>query len=174
MRKYEHLLDEARAKGLTVIESYPFQSERIRGLLCDDTIALSEQIDTEAERTVVLCEELTHAECSAGNILNDSRLEHRARQHNFDRLIGLEGLIRAFLAGCREAWEFADFLGIPESFLAEAMTNYRERYGTLTTANTEQGLFALTFEPTLCVKRVMRTQTPTRVLRTHSKRKESL
>jgi hypothetical protein len=173
MRRYEYLLEEARTKGLTVIENYPFQSERIRGLLCDDTIALSEQIDTDAERTVVLCEELTHAERSAGNILNDPRLERRARQHNFDRLIGREGLVRAFLAGCREAWEFADFLGIPQDFLAEAMINYRERYGTLTTVNTEQGLFALCFEPTLSVKRVMRTKKPTRVLRTHSKQKEN-
>lgn len=173
MKKYERLLDEACAKGLTVIESYPFRSERIRGLLCDDTIALSEQIDTEAERTVVLCEELTHAERSAGNILNDPRLEHRARQHNFDRLVGREGLIRAFLAGCREAWEFADFLGLPEAFLAEVMANYRERYGTLTTVNTEQGLFALCFEPTLCVKRLMRTKKPARVLRTHFKNKEA-
>lgn len=173
MRTYEHLLDEACAKGLTVIENYPFRSERIRGLLCDDTIALSEQIDTEAERTVVLCEELTHAERSAGNILNDPHAERRARQHNFDRLIGREGLIRAFLAGCREAWEFADFLGIPQDFLAKAMANYRERYGILTTVNTEQGLFALCFEPTLSVKRVMRTQKPARVLRSHFKHKEN-
>ncbi|MBR6727688.1 MAG: hypothetical protein IKM08_05805 [Clostridia bacterium] len=173
MRRYEHLLDEACEKGLTVIENYPFRSERIRGMLCDDTIALSEQIDTEAERTVVLCEELTHAERTVGDILSDPRLERRARQHNFDRLVGREGLVRAYLAGCRELWEFADFLGVPEAFLAEAMANYRERYGTLTTVTTEQGSFALTFEPTLCVKRLMRAKKPARVLRTHSKNKEA-
>lgn len=156
MPTYEHLLDEARARGLTVIEKYPFHSERIRGLLCDDTIALSEQIDTEAERTVILSEELAHAERTVGDILSDPRLERRVRQHNFDRLIGREGLVEAYLAGCREAWEFADFLGVPAEFLAEAMGNYRERYGTLTTVRTKRGTFAMTFEPTLCVKRLIR------------------
>ena len=58
---YEALLEEARQKGLTVIEKYPFLSPRIRGLCCDDTIALNAQIDTDAERTVILCEELAHA-----------------------------------------------------------------------------------------------------------------
>ena len=57
--------------------------------------------------------------------------------------------------------------------MAEAMANYRERYGTLTTVTTEQGSFALTFEPTLCVKRLMRAKKPARVLRTHSKNKEA-
>ena len=173
MPTYDRLLDEAKERGLTVIEKYPFHSERIRGLLCDDTIALSEQIDTEAERTVILSEELAHAERTVGDILDDPRLERRVRQYNFDRMIGREGLINAFLAGCREAWEFAEFLGIPEDFLAEAMANYRERYGTLTTVNTEHGRFALTFEPTLCVKRLVRTKKPTRILRTHSKSKEN-
>ena len=156
MPTYEALLDEALEQGLTVIEKYPFRSPRIRGLLCDDTIALSDQIDTETERTVVLCEELTHAVHSAGDILEDPRQERRARERNFDRLIGLEGLVRAFLSGCREAWEFAEFLAVPQAFLDEAMSNYRERYGTLTTLRTDRGLFALTFEPTLRVKKLIR------------------
>lgn len=153
---YDRLLDEALEKGLTVIENYPFESSRIRGLCCDDTIALSAQIDTEAERTVILCEELTHADHSVGDILNDPRMERRARERMFDRLIGKEGLVKAFLAGCREAWEFADWFGVPENFLQSAMTNYRERYGTMTTVTTDQGTFALTFEPTLRVQRPVR------------------
>ena len=46
---YEALLEEAHQKGLTVIEKYPFLSERIRGLCCDDTIALNAAIDTSAK-----------------------------------------------------------------------------------------------------------------------------
>ena len=117
MPTYEGLLDEALARGLTVIERYPFTSPRIRGLCCDDVIALSEKIDTEAERRVVLCEELTHAMHSAGNILDDPRMEQKARTRNFDRLVGLRGLICAFLAGCRESWEFAEALGVTPSYL---------------------------------------------------------
>ncbi|MBQ8358027.1 MAG: hypothetical protein IJX39_09520 [Clostridia bacterium] len=156
MPTYERLLDEACEQGITVIEKYPFTSPRIRGLCCDDTIALSAQIDTEAERRVVLCEELTHAVHSAGDITGDPRMERRARERNFDRLVGLSGLIRAFLAGCRESWEFAEALGVPAPFLAEVMANYRERYGILTTVSTDQGVFALTFEPTFRVKKLVR------------------
>lgn len=155
MSNYEHLLDEAQEHGIEVIEHYPFSSPRIRGLCCGNTIALSAQIDTEAERTVVLGEELIHATHSAGNILNDARMERRARERNYDRLVGLSGLVEAFLDGCREPWEFADHLGVPESFLMEAMNNYRERYGLYATVQTSEGVFALSFEPAFCLKRLV-------------------
>lgn len=157
MSTYEHLLDEAQAQGLTVIERYPFTSPRIRGLCYHKTIALSAQIDTEAERRVVLGEELTHALHSCGDILDDPKLERRARERNFDRLVGLAGLVEAYLAGCREAWEFAEHLGVPQSFLDELMANYRARYGTHTTVNTNRGVFALSFEPTLQVRHLTHT-----------------
>ena len=149
---YEALLEEARQKGLTVIEKYPFLSPRIRGLCCDDTIALNAQIDTEAERTVILCEELTHATRQTGNILNDPRMEHRARQLSFDRLISPEGLVHAYLGGCREAWEFAEYLGVTQEFLAKAMENYRARFGTLKKVSYNGQDYALSFEPTLSIQ----------------------
>ena len=158
MSTYDHLLDEAQAQGLTVIERYPFTSPRIRGLCYHKTIALSAQIDTEAERRVVLGEELTHALHSCGNILEDPKLEKRAREKNFDRLVGLAGLVEAFLAGCREAWEFAEHLGVPQEFLAELMANYRARFGTRATVRTDRGFFSLSFEPTLQVKRLTHTR----------------
>ena len=152
---YEKLLDEAKENGLTVIEKYPFQSPRIRGLCCDDTIAISAQVDTEAERTVVLCEELTHALYSYGDILNDSRMEHRTRQQIFDRLVGVPRLLDAALSGCKDMWEFAEYFGVPEDFFSAAMKNYRERYGTMTKLKTEKGEFILSFEPTFRVRRLI-------------------
>ena len=154
MSKYEHLLDEARENGIEVIERYPFSSSRIRGLCCENTIALSAQIDTEAERTVVLGEELIHATHSAGNILNDARMERRARERNYDRLVGLAGLVKAYLAGCREPWELAEHLCVPQDFLLEVMHNYRERYGLYATVQTSEGVFALGFEPTFYLKKL--------------------
>lgn len=160
MSKYEHLLDEAHEKGFDVIENYPFTSPRIRGLCCDNTIALSAQIDTEAERTVVLGEELIHATHSAGNILKDARQERRARERNYDRLVGLSGLVQAFLAGCREPWEFAEHLDVPHDFLAEVMENYRERYGLYATVQTGEGVFALNFEPTFHLRKLKSKRKP--------------
>ena len=162
---YEKLLDEAVENGLTVIEKYPFLSPRIRGLCCDDTIAISAQVETEAERKVVLCEDLTHALHSYGNILDDPQMERRTRERIFDRLIGLDGLLAAFLAGCREPWEFAEHFDVPESFLLEAVDCYRARYGTFTTHSTEAGEFAISFEPTLRVRRLCRTRTKKRAIR---------
>lgn len=151
---YEQLLDEAKEKGITVIEKYPFASSRIRGLCCDDTIAISAQVDTEAERTVILCEELTHATHSAGNILVDRRMERRVRERIFDRLVGTAGLVRACLAGCRTPWEIADFCGVPEAFLHALLENYRERFDPRITVPLPEGTYSLTLQPTLCVSRI--------------------
>ena len=155
---YDKLLDEALENGLTVIEKYPFFSSRIRGLCYDDTIALSDQIDTEAERTVILCEELLHAKHSVGDILNDPRMERKTRERLFDRLIGLSGLVSAYLGGCRQPWEFAEFFAVPEEFFTAAIQNYRQRYGTLAKVATAKGAFALSFEPTLRVRRLQRAE----------------
>ena len=155
---YEKLLDEAAASGLTVIENYPFDSPRIRGLCCDDTIAISAQVETEAERTVILCEEITHAAHSAGNILEDARSERRVRERTFDRLISTDGLVRAHLAGCREAWEFAEWFGVPEDFFRTAIDNYRQRYGVRTTAALDGSSYAVTLIPTLRIRRLRATR----------------
>ncbi len=150
---YEALLEEARQKGLTVIEKYPFLSERIRGLCCDDTIALNAAIDTSAERTVVLCEELAHATGNVGNILADPRMERKARVQSFERLASPEALIEAYLCGCREAWEFAEHLGVTEAFLSEAMASYRARYGVFKKVSFGGAEYALTFEPILTIRK---------------------
>lgn len=150
---YEQLLDEANAEGLTVLEKYPFVSSRIRGLYCDGTIAISKQVDTEAERTVILCEELAHARYSVGNILQNNRMERRVRENIFDRLVGTAGLVRAYLAGCQESWEIAEWLGVPEPFFAEALSNYRERYDVRVKVSLPEGNFVLTLQPTLSVSR---------------------
>ncbi len=162
---YEKLLDEAEANGITVIEKYPFASPRIRGLCCDDTIAISAQVDTRAERTVVLCEELTHALHSYGDILHDARMERRTRERIFDRLVGIKGLLNASLNGCREPWEFAEHFGVPEDFFVAVMKNYRERFGTMTKLSTNSGDFILSFEPTFHVRRVCTTRNKKRMIR---------
>lgn len=149
---YEKLLEEARGHGITVIERYPFESPRIRGLCCDGTIAISEQVETNAERTVVLCEELAHALTSYGNILEDKQMERRTRERSFDRLIGIKGLLLAYLEGCRESWEFADRFGVPPEFFDAAMQNYRERYGTMKELTVRGKRYLLTFEPYFSVR----------------------
>ena len=162
---YEKLLDEALENGITVIEKYPFASPRIRGLCCDDTIAISAQVETEVERTVVLCEELTHALHSYGNILSDARMERRTRERIFDRLVGLKGLLSAFLQGCREPWEFAEYFGVPEEFFDAVMNNYRERFGTMTKLSHNGEEYIMSFEPSFRIRRIARERSTKRMLR---------
>ena len=65
---YESLLSEAEKEHLEVIY-YPFRG-KIKGLYYDKVIAISRHIDTTAEKTCILAEELGHYYTSAGNILD--------------------------------------------------------------------------------------------------------
>ena len=45
MNSYEYLQEEAREDGVNVID-YPFDSNRIRGLYCDGTVAIRQDMTT--------------------------------------------------------------------------------------------------------------------------------
>ena len=133
MTKLEKLEQEAADKGLEIIE-HPFQSERIKGLCVDHTIALSRRLRSYKEKACVLAEEIAHYDCNVGDILDQSdagasQQEHRARMRAFDRLVGLSGIVSCFKAGDRSLWEMAERLEVTEEFLQEALDAYRLRYG---------------------------------------------
>lgn len=65
---YEHLEDEACKDGIEIID-YDFESNRIKGLYCDGTIALNKDIDTSAEKACVLAKELGHHYTTVGDII---------------------------------------------------------------------------------------------------------
>jgi hypothetical protein len=81
-----------------------------------------------------MVEELGHHYTSSGYILDldkieSSKQEYRARFLAYNKLIGLKGLVDAFEARCRSIHEFAEFLGVTEVFLFEALECYRNKYG---------------------------------------------
>ena len=57
MNTYEKLQEAACKDGIEVVD-YPFESKRIKGLYCDGTIAIRDNIDTTTEKACVLAEEL--------------------------------------------------------------------------------------------------------------------
>ena len=133
MTKLEKLEQEAVDKGLEIIE-HPFQSERIKGLCVDHTIALSRRLQAYREKACVLAEEIAHHDLNVGDILDQSdagasQQEHRARMRAFDRLVGLSGIVSCFKAGDRSLWEMAERLEVTEEFLQGALEAYRLRYG---------------------------------------------
>lgn len=70
MNSYEYLQEEAREDGVNVID-YPFDSNRIRGLYCDGTVAIRQDMTT-VEKSCVLAEELGHHRMTVGNILDQN------------------------------------------------------------------------------------------------------
>ena len=100
LNKYEELLEEAAAQNISVDENFPFHGN-LKGLYVDQNIALSDQLETSAEKACILAEELGHHYTSVGNILDisdpaNAKQERQARMWTYERLIGLRGLIDAY------------------------------------------------------------------------------
>ena len=136
MNTFEHLEDEACKDGIEIIHR-KFNSENIRGLYCDGTVALNSQIETSKERACILAEELGHHHTSVGVIVDLSdaqnrKQERQARIWAYNKQIGLRGLIRAYENGCRSQYEIVEFLEVTEEFLEDAISTYREKYGVYT------------------------------------------
>ena len=154
MNKYEELEEMAAQDNVDVI-SYHFDSKRIKGLYCDQTIALSTELADLKEKTSVLAEELGHHYTTSGNILNQQntsniKSERRARLWAYDHIINLFGIIQAYHAGCQNAYEMAEFLGVTEEFLKDALDAYKSKYGT----GVKAGKYWIMFEPRLAVMKL--------------------
>ncbi|KJB88610.1 membrane protein [Paenibacillus sp. E194] len=130
----DELLDEAEKCGIEVIE-HPFKCLKLKGLYVDGVITLnSAAISTIVEKTCVVVEELGHHHKSAGNILDQNDIrnrkqELRGRDWGYERAIPLSSFIRAHQAGIRTKHELAEFLGVTEEYLLDAIERYRQRYG---------------------------------------------
>ena len=147
MNTLEHLEQEAADKNIDVIY-YSFESDRIKGLCGDRTIALSKRLKAYKEKACVLAEEIAHHDLNVGDITdqsvgNNRWQEHKARMMSYDRMVGLRGLINCFEAGDRNLYEMADRLDVPEWFLKEVIEGYRLRYGE----GVQVDNFVLSFEP---------------------------
>ncbi len=126
------LLNEAEKECIEVV-SLPFKGN-LKGLYYDKVIGLNKNLETTAEKCCVLAEELGHYYTSAGNILDQSKIENRkqerrARTWAYQKLVPLDKLVLAYKEGIRTKYELAEFLGVTEQFLAEALKYYKEKYG---------------------------------------------
>lgn len=152
MTEYEKLLDNATKDNVTVIENYPFESRRFKGLYCDGVVALNKNIETDAERTCILAEELGHHYTAVGDILDQSSVANRKQEMRgrilaYNRLVGLRGIVDAYNHHCQGLSETAEYLGVTEEFLNDTISYYKSRYGTYTTIDN----YGIIFEPTIAV-----------------------
>ena len=151
MNAYELLTDRACKDGIDIVNRN-FNSNRIKGLYCNGTVALNSNIETSKERACILAEELGHHHTSVGVIVDLSDVQNRkqerqARLWAYNNQIGLYGLIRAYEQGCTNRYEIAEFLDVTEEFLEEAIQCYREKYGVYTTVDN----YAVYFIPNLII-----------------------
>ena len=152
MNTFEELQDEACKDGIEVIENYPFTSDRIEGLYVDSTIALSKGLTTCAEKSCVLAEELGHHYTASGDIIDQSTAENRKQELRgriwaYNKQIGLSGLLSAYKHHCQNEHEVADFLGVTDIFLKDALVHYKNKYGQYTQLDN----YIIFFEPAVAV-----------------------
>lgn len=105
----------------------------LKGLYCDGSIAIEKDM-TSVEKACVLAEELGHYYTTVGNILDQTnagnrKQERRARLWAYRKMFDLTDLVSAYKRGCRNRYEVAEYLGVTEEFLTEALCTYKEKYG---------------------------------------------
>ena len=146
---YETLLEKAEQQHLTVNE---LDMAQFDGLIIGKDIFLRSTINTQKQKACVLAEEIGHALTSAGNILdynvqNNWRQEVKARTVGYELMVGLDDIVEAFNSGCRNRYELAEYLGVTEKYLQEAVERYHEKYGVYV----NKGNYCVMFEPCLTV-----------------------
>ena len=149
---YEQLLTAADHEGLHVKEQNLINHD---GLLNGKRIAIRSNIETQAEKSCVLAEELGHHYTTSGNILDQKDImnrkqEYRARLYGYNLKIGLTGLIRAYESGCRNFFEMAEYLDTTEKYLKEAFLCYKSKYGICTIIDN----YIIYFEPFAVMKMI--------------------
>lgn len=146
---YEQLLTTADQNGLLVKEKTLVQHD---GLLRGKRIAIRKDIETQAEKSCVLAEEIGHHCTSSGDILDQTDImnrkqEYRARFYGYNLKIGLTGLIRAYEEGCQNLYEMAECLDVTEEYLRNALQCYRSKYGECVSVDN----YLICFEPKFAV-----------------------
>ena len=145
---YEDLLIEADCNELITKEMpLPVSKGRIKG----NWIAIKNDL-TEREKKCVMAEELGHFYTGNGDILDQSSVSNRKQELQgrvwaYNKLIGLRGIISANQAGCKNIFETADYLGVTEEFLREAIQCYHNKYGQYTFCDN----YIIYFEPFIAV-----------------------
>ena len=152
---YEDLLMETENEGISVDENFYFESN-LKGLYIDKNIALASSLKTSNEKTCVLAEELGHYHTTVGNILDQRKAENRkqelhARAWAYNKMIGLDGIIKAYEHNCHSLHETAEFLNVTEDFLRDALKYYKSKYGECTTIDN----YIIYFEPSLGIGKLI-------------------
>ena len=155
MNRLENLENHAKHERVEII-NYHFSNKRIKGLYCNNTIALNKRLRTQKEKACVLAEELGHFHTTVGDILDQSKTENRKQEYRarvwaYDRLVNLQGIIKAHESGCKTLFEASELLDVTEEFLKESIEHYRRKHGAYVKVDN----YVIYFEPQLGVMKMI-------------------
>lgn len=144
--EYTDLLIEADNLSL-ITKDKPLRAHD--GRIKQNKIAIRKDM-SEVQKKCVLAEELGHYHLNTGDILDQSstanrKQEYKARLWSYNKLIGLNGIVAAFKAGCRSTYEMAMHLNVTEEFLQDALSCYRQKYGVCARMDN----YVIYFEPSI-------------------------
>lgn len=147
MLTYDDLLEEARQQGIQVYEMPMLP--RNKGLYMDGVVWVNKYTRTTVKKACILAEEIGHHNTSAGEILDQSKIdsrrqELRARQWAYEKLIPLPAIINAYKARVKGRHEIAEFLGVTAEFLQASIDRYTEKYGLWVKVNEQ---YTVCFDP---------------------------
>lgn len=156
MTRNEELEQEVHDLGIELFERYHFKSPRIKGLYCNNVIALSKSIQSLKEKSCILAEELGHYYLTDGDIIDQAltinrKQEYKARLMAYNKQIGLIGIIKSYEAGCTNTYEMAEYLDVTEEFLNETLDCYRGKYGEFASIDN----YIVFFEPYFAVIKML-------------------
>lgn len=111
-------------------------SINLKGLYFDNFILIEKNIDTVAERTCILAEEIGHYFTTFDDILDQNSLhkqkdEEKAHRWAIKELIDPARFIDAFKVGVRNRWELSQFLDVTEEFIEEALVCMKKLHGNM-------------------------------------------
>ncbi|AQM60407.1 ImmA/IrrE family metallo-endopeptidase [Clostridium baratii] len=132
MTKYENLVIEAHKQGAKVVE-IDLGTTTPCGKCIDNIIIINNRIK-DSEKYCILAEELGHYKLTVGNILDTKKINNKkqellARKWGYEKNVGIIGIINAFEYGCVNKHEIAEFLGVTETYLNEAIDYFYHKYG---------------------------------------------
>lgn len=89
---------------------------------------------SDREKYEILQEEFAHYDYTVGDISSysseaDKKQEALARSKAMERTVTLKGLIHCYFNHAWSLEEVADYFGVTEKYVQEAIQNYRNKYG---------------------------------------------
>ena len=152
MTEYESFLDNVTEENIQVIENYDLSGTNLKGLYCVGVVALGDNLETQAEKKCVLAEELGHHYTATGDILDQSTVSNRKQEMRgrimaYNKLVGLRGIVDAYLHHCESLSESAEYLDVTEEFLIDSLCYYKNKYGICAQIDN----YVIMFEPSIAI-----------------------